>query len=63
MVDKNSIRYNPTGPGDYNLPSIFGVAAIYTANGSKPKLKMGAKLPDKAVQKSHPAFSMAQRLN
>jgi len=24
LINTRSIRYNPTGPGDYNLPSLFG---------------------------------------
>ena len=24
LIDVNTIHYNPTGPGDYTLPSAFG---------------------------------------
>ena len=51
LIDTKSIHYNPTGPGDYNLPSSFGELP-------PPRQRDGkAKVSNQAVKKI-PAFTI-----
>lgn len=59
LIDTSSIHYNPTGPGDYTIPSVFGELppprqsekAIRFEHALKkpPSYSIGARFNDKRV--------------
>ena len=65
LIDTESIHYNPTGPGDYEIPSAFG-------NLPKPRKQMrnrhrstmnSLKAKDnKVLVKENPKFTIGQRI-
>ena len=55
LIDINTIHYNPTGPGDYNLPSSFGVLP-------PPRKKSLAPIGDQKVLATKPRFSLGGRI-
>ena len=62
LVDTSTIHYNPTGPGDYNLPSSFG-----NLPPPRQKKKLSPLAGDGSGEKvffhSKPSFSMGQKIN
>ena len=56
LLDTETIHYNPTGPGDYNLPSSFGQLP-------PPRKKSQATLGDQSVLATKPRFSIGGRIN
>ena len=45
LIDLNEFHYNPTGPGDYNLPSSFGELPPPRANEVGKRLEQIVKKP------------------
>ena len=55
LIDTHTIHYNPTGPGDYNLPSSFGELP-------PPRTSEKAVLAAHVVKKK-PAYSIGVPIN
>ena len=63
LINTKAMRYNPAGPGDYNIPSQFGEfppvkAATRSKNLSFQRTKEGSQ-----ALKKNPSFSIQRRLH
>ena len=61
LINTKALRYNPAGPGDYNIPSGFGeLPPVKAAKQTK-----SAFYSDRhsVVLKKNPSFSIQHRLN
>ena len=62
LVNTNALRYNPSGPGDYNIPSVFGeLPPVKAPNQTKSSFYHSRK--DSNVLKKNPSFSIQHRLH
>ena len=60
LINTKALRYNPAGPGDYNIPSSFGeLPPVRSHNSVDPR---GKALRESNVLKKNPSFSMAARI-
>ena len=61
LVNTKALRYNPAGPGDYNLPSVFGdlppvKVPLETRNSFYKNRK------ESNIMKKNPSFSIGGRI-
>ena len=62
LINTKALRYNPAGPGDYNIPSSFGELPPVRNTSIDPRSTIW-KQKESNVLKKNPSFSMAARIN
>ena len=62
MINTNTIHYNPTGPGDYEIPSIFGKLPPPRKNRNLAQFNSTFQGSDKILVKNNPSFSIGHRI-
>ena len=58
LINTKALRYNPSGPGDYNIPSSFG--QLPPVRGQSGEHVLNRK--ESNVLKKNPSFSMGARI-